>query len=104
MPCAEALFEYGAITCRVHLMSRKRKVLTNRAEARKKCLRATRFAKAAHLALAPSGRLVAVLGAVVHACSGFHEDVLYLGEFRNISFRCRITAQLIGNDSARHRV
>jgi hypothetical protein len=46
-------------------MSGQREVLPDRAEAREKRLRATRVAKAAHLALAPAGRLVAILGAVV---------------------------------------
>jgi len=92
MPRAEAFFEYGAMTCRVHLMSGKREGLTDRAEARKKCLRATRIAKAVHYVLAPAGRLVAVLCAVVHACSRFDNNVLYLTELRNISLRSGIAA------------
>jgi hypothetical protein len=33
MPCGEALFYYGAMTCRVYLMSGQREVLPDRAEA-----------------------------------------------------------------------
>jgi hypothetical protein len=90
--------------CRAHLMSWKREVLTDRSEARRKSLLATRLAKAAHLASAPTGRLVAVLGAVVHACGRFDENVLYLSKLRDITLRRRITVQLVGNDFARHRV
>ncbi|BFG79802.1 hypothetical protein PTKU46_78360 [Paraburkholderia terrae] len=100
MPCGEAFFQYGVVTCRVH---GQREVLPDRAEVSEKFLRATRVAKAAHLALAPARWLVAILGAVVHASSRFDEDVLYLSEFRNLSLRRRITAQLIGSDLARHR-
>ncbi|MGF6852593.1 hypothetical protein OKW29_001479 [Paraburkholderia sp. CI3] len=78
MPCGKAFFEYGAMTCRVHLMPGQREVLPDRAEARKKHLRATRIAKAAHLAFAPAGRLVAILGTVVHACSRFDRNVLHM--------------------------
>jgi len=52
----------------------------------------------------PAGRLVADFGAVVHACSRFDENVLYLSEPGNISLRRRITAQLVDTDPARHRV
>ena len=33
MPFCEALFEYGAMACRAHLMSGQREVLPDRAEA-----------------------------------------------------------------------
>ncbi|MDR6413255.1 UNVERIFIED_ORG: hypothetical protein ABIC62_006690 [Burkholderia sp. 1595] len=56
------------------------------------------------MAFAPTGWLVTVLGAVVYACGRFDENVLYLSELRNISLHRRITAQLVGNDFARHRV
>jgi hypothetical protein len=91
------------MTCRVY-PSGQSEVLPDWAGAREKRLRATRIAKDAHLAFAPAGRLVAVLGTVVHACGRFYENVLYMSEFRNISLRRRITAQLFGNDPARHRV
>jgi hypothetical protein len=67
-------------------------------------VRATRIAKAAHLAFAPTGRPVAVLGTVVHACSRFDEDVLRMSELGDVSLCCRIAAQLVGNDLARQRV
>ncbi len=92
------------MTCRVHLMSGQREVLPDWAEAGEECLRATRIAKAAHLAFAPAGRLVAVLGTVVHACSRFDEDVFYMSELGNVSLCCGIAAQLVGNDLARQRV
>jgi hypothetical protein len=63
-------------------------------------LPSTRIAKAAHLAFSPAGRLIAVLGTVVHACSGFDENVLYLSELGNVSLRRRIAAQLVGHDLA----
>jgi hypothetical protein len=50
-------------------MSGQREVLPNWAEALEERLRATRIAKAAHLAFSPAGRLVVVLSPVVHACS-----------------------------------
>jgi len=50
-----------------------------------------RLAKAVHLVFAPTGRLEAVLGAVVHACGRFDEDVLYPIELRNISLQGRPT-------------
>jgi hypothetical protein len=62
MPCGEAFFDYGTMTCRVHLMSGQREVLPDWGDAWEKRLRATRIAKAAHLAFAPVCRLVAVLG------------------------------------------
>jgi len=37
---------------------------------------AHRIAKTTHLALALAGRLVAVLGAIVHACSRFDQHVM----------------------------
>lgn len=67
-------------------------------------MRATRVAKAAHLALAPAGWLMAILRAVVYSCGCFDENVLDLREFRDVSLRCRITAQLISHDLPRHRV
>jgi hypothetical protein len=60
--------------------------------------------KTAHLAFAPACRLVAVLGTVVHACNRFDENVLHMSELENVSLRRWIAAQLIGNDSVRHRV
>jgi hypothetical protein len=48
-----------------------------------------RLAKSAHLAFPPTGRLVAVLGAVVHACGRIDENVLYLSKLRDISPRRR---------------
>jgi hypothetical protein len=104
MPGGEAFFEYGAMTCCVHLMSGQREVLPDWAEAREKRLSATRIAKAAHapkevplgdVAFAPAGRLTAVLGTVVHACSRFDEHVLHVSELRNVSPRRRIAAQLV---------
>lgn len=103
MPCGEAFFERDTMTCGVHLMSGQRKVLADRTEPGEKSLRAFGVAKAAHLAFAPAGRLMTVFGAVVHAGSRFDEDVLHMGEFRNVGLRRRIAAQLIGNDPARHR-
>ena len=48
---------------------------------------ATCIAKAAHLAFAPAGRLVAVLGTVVHACGRFDENLLHMSELGNVSLR-----------------
>src|SRR5882757_8649 len=71
MPCGEAFFEYSTMTYRAHLMSGQR-------------LRATRIAKAAHLAFAPAGRLAAVPGTVVHACGRFDENVLHMSALGNV--------------------
>src|SRR5258708_39860136 len=52
--------------------------------------RATRIAKAAHLAFVLAGRLVAVLRTVVYAGRRFDENVLYISELGNVSLRCRV--------------
>jgi len=57
-----------------------------------------------HMALAPAGWLMAILRAAVYSCGCFDENVLDLREFRDVSLRCRITAQLIRHDLPRHRV
>jgi Outer membrane protein W len=46
---------------------------------------------------------VTVLGAVVHTCSRFDENVPYLSELGNINLRRRITVQPVGHSPARHR-
>jgi len=50
------------------------KVLADRTEAGEQCLGAIGIAKSAHAPLAFSGRLMAVLSAVVDACSRLDED------------------------------
>ncbi|MDB5789507.1 MAG: hypothetical protein JWQ50_9422 [Caballeronia mineralivorans] len=90
------------MTCRVHLMSGQREVLPDQSMKETPACDAHR--EAAHLVFAPAGRLVAVLGTVVHACGRFDENVLHMSELGNVSLRRRIAAQLVGNDFARHRV
>jgi len=75
------------MTCRVHLLSRQREVLSDRAEAREKRLHATRITKTAHLAFGPAGRLVVLLGTVVHACGRLDENLLHTSELGNVGLR-----------------
>ncbi len=58
-------------------------VLADRPEALEERLSACQVAKPPHASLAFAGRLMAVLGAVVHAGSGLHEHVLDVGELRD---------------------
>src|SRR5579864_8211700 len=89
MSYCKAFFEYGAM-----MYPRSSDVLATRS--------ATGWGRS--MRETPAGRLVADFGAVVHACSRFDENVLYLSEPGNISLRRRITAQLVDTDPARHRV
>lgn len=61
-------------------------VLAYRPEALEESLGARRVAKSPHTSLSFAGRMMAVLGAVVHAGSGLHEHVLDVGERVAASF------------------
>jgi hypothetical protein len=47
---------------------------------------------------------VAVLDAIVAPGCSFDEQVLHVCQFRDLSFGCGLTAQLVSDDLARHRV
>lgn len=79
-------------------------MLSDCAEERGECLRTTRVAKASHVPLAPSRRLVIVLRAVAYPPGRFDEHMLYLREFRDVCLCCRLTAHLVGSDLVRHRI
>lgn len=67
-------------------------VLAGRPEALEESLSTLQVAKSPHASLAFAGRLMAVLGAVVHAGSGLHEHVLDVGERRDVSLGSRVAA------------
>ena len=77
-------------------------VLPDRPEAREKFLSAFGVAKAAHATLAFARRLMAVLRPGVPPGGCFYEHVLHAHQLRNFGLCDRITAQLIGDDLARH--
>lgn len=67
-------------------------------------LRALRVAEAAHEPLALPCGLMAVLCSVVDTGRSLDGHMLHVEQFRDIGFRRRIAAQLIGDDLAWHRV
>jgi hypothetical protein len=79
-------------------------MLPDRPKAGEKFLCAFRVAKAAHATLSFACRLVAVLDAIVAPGCSFDEQVLHVCQFRDLSFGCGLTAQLVSDDLARHRV
>jgi hypothetical protein len=56
-------------------------MLTDWTKAAEECLRESWIVKAAYLALAPAGQLMAIFGTVVHARSRLDEHMLYVGFF-----------------------
>ena len=83
-------------------MSLEREVLADQTKARQESLRAFRIAEAPHASLAFAGWLMTVFGPVIDPRAGFNEDVPDVNQFRNLGFRRRIAAQLIGHDLARY--
>ncbi len=67
-------------------------VLADRPEAREESLSALRVAKSPHASFAFAGRLMVVLGAVVHAGSGLYEHVLDVGDLRGPTLGSRVAA------------
>ena len=103
-PRLEPGCELFAINRRAQLMALECEMLPYRPEAKEEFLCAFRVAKTAHASLAFACRLVAVLGSVVEASSRFHEHVLDVRQFRDLTFRRCVAAQLIGDDLARYWV
>lgn len=66
-------------------------------------LRAVGQAKPSHPAFAFKRGLMAVFGAIVHACAGLDEHALGVCEFRDFRFRGGTVAQLVGDDFFRPR-
>lgn len=91
-PRREAYGEVFAIKRSTQQMPLQGEVLADRPEAREESLSALRVAKSPHASLAFAGRLMAVLGAVVHAGGGLHEHVLDVGELRDASLGSRVAA------------
>lgn len=91
-PRREACGEVFAIRRSAQQMPLKGEVLADQPEALEESLSARRVAKPSHASLAFAGRLMAVLGAVVHAGSGLHEHVLDVGERRDVSLGSRVAA------------
>jgi hypothetical protein len=58
-------------------------------------------AKPSHPALSLAGRLVTVLGAVIHTSGGFDEHMFDVRQFGNVSLSGRVAAQLVSDDLAR---
>lgn len=83
-------------------MSLEGEVLPDWAEAREECLRAFAIARPTHAALTFTCGLVAVLGPIIQACSGFDEHVFDVRQFRDVGLGGRVAAQLVGDDLARH--
>lgn len=78
-------------------MPLERAMSTDRPEAREKLLWAFPDAKAAHATLPFARRLMAVLGAVIGPGSSFDEYVSHVRKLRDLSFGCRVAAQLIAS-------
>lgn len=82
-------------------MSLECEVPPDGAKARWERLRALQGVKAAHAPLPFAGRLVTVLCPIVQPGGGFNEHVFDVRQRRDLAFRRRIAAQLIGDDLAR---
>jgi hypothetical protein len=80
---------------RVHPVAWQGEVLTDRTEAREKCLRASRVAKSLQMTLAPTRGLMAVLRTVVHTGTALHEYVLHADQFGDLCLCRRVAAQLV---------
>ncbi len=91
-PRREAYSEVFAIKRSAQQIPLQGKVLADRPEALEESLSACRAAKSSHASLAFAGRLMTVLGTVVHAGSSLHEHVPDVAEFGNIGLGSRITA------------
>lgn len=92
VPSGQSRLELFPMSGRFHAVPVQREVLTDRTEARQKCLRAAWVTETLHLALTPASGLMTILSAVVHPGRGLHKDVLYAGELRHVRFGCRIAA------------
>ena len=82
-------------------MALEGEVLADGSEVAEKGLGALRPAKASHAALALTGRLMAVLGAIVDSGTGLHEYVPHVRKLRDLGLGGWIAAQLVGHDLAR---
>ena len=103
-PCGEPGRDVFAIKRSAQQMSFQSEVLTDRTETRQESLCALRVAKASHTPLALPRGLMAVLCTIVDTGRSLDEHMLHVCQFRDVGFRCRIAAQLIGNDLAWRRV
>jgi hypothetical protein len=103
-PRDESRRELFAIERSAQQMPLEREMLPDRSEARGEFLCAFRVTKATHSTLAFTRGLVAVFCAGVQPSGRFDEHVLHVRKLRDLGFRCRIAAQLIGDDLARYRV
>ncbi|KVV21053.1 hypothetical protein WK79_18630 [Burkholderia ubonensis] len=103
-PRGEPAREVFAIERSAQQMSFQCEMLPDRTEARQEGLRALRVAKASHAPLALPCGLMAVLCSVVDTGRSLDEHMLHVEQLRDIGFRHRIAAQLIGDDLAWHRV
>src|SRR5471032_2841246 len=103
MPCVKTLSELFVVERSAQQMSLEREVLLDRSEAREKHLGALWVAKPAQAPLTFTRRLMAILGPIVHACCRLDEHVSDVCQLGNPGLHGRITAQLVGDDPARHR-
>ncbi|VWB32824.1 collagenase [Burkholderia lata] len=92
VPRNETGFELFAIKRGVQQMSLEPKVLPDRTEARQKSLRSFRVTEPAHAPLALTGRLMTILGPVIHACSSIDEHVFDAGQLGDLGLRGRIAS------------
>lgn len=103
MPCDKALSELFAVERSAQQMSLEREVLPDQAEARQERLSPFGLAETTHAPLTFTRRLMAIRGPIVHASCSLDEHVFDVRQFGDVGLRCRIAAQLIGDDLARHR-
>src|SRR5690349_1065881 len=84
-------------------MPLEREVLPYRSEVREKRLSALWVGKPAKAPLTFTRRLMAIFGPIVHAGCSLDEYVFDVCQLGDPGLRGRVTAQLVGDDLARHR-
>ena len=82
-PCFKACGQVLAMQRCAQQVALEREMLADGPEAAQERLSAPRRTKATHAPLTLTSGLVAVLGSVVHAGAGLHEQVLHLGKLRD---------------------
>lgn len=102
-PRVKTLSELFAVERSAQQMSLEREVLPDRSEAREKRLGALWVAKSAQAPLTFTRWLMAIFGPIVHAGCSLDEHVFDVCQRGDPGLRGRVTAQLVGDDLARHR-
>lgn len=101
MPDSEAPDQLNAMLRSAATPAVNREMLADRSEAGQEMPAASRRPEALHAPFSFPGRLMAILGPIVHPGRGVHEDMLDAGESGLFCIRGWIAAHLAGDNLAR---